>query len=77
MPRGDSAVRGLQLFALSGMALAQPILDLLARDAPFLVAHRASGADSALLMAALLLAPPGLAWCTIELLARMRPGAGR
>lgn len=59
------------------MALAQPLLDLLARNAPFLVAHRASGPDIVLLMGALLLAPPTLAWCSIELLARLRPGGER
>jgi hypothetical protein len=69
--------RGLQLFALFAFAVAQPLLDLLARHPPFLVAHRTTPGDIALLVAALLCAPPAAAWLLEELLGRLSRPLGR
>jgi hypothetical protein len=69
--------RALQLFALFALALAQPLLELLARHPPFLVAHRATPGDIAGLVAALLLGPPAAAWLLEEIVARWRPRLGR
>jgi hypothetical protein len=69
--------RGLQLFALFALAVAQPLLDLLARHAPFLVAHRATPGDIVLLVAALLVAPPAAAWLLEEILGRLSRSLGR
>ena len=69
--------RGLQLFALFALAVGQPLLDLLARHPPFLVAHRATPGDIALLVAALLVAPPAAAWLLEEILGRLSRPLGR
>jgi hypothetical protein len=64
-------IRGLQLFALFSLAVAQPLLDLMARHAPFLVAHRAAPAEIAFVLAALLLGPPACAWLLEEVTHRI------
>lgn len=69
--------RALQLFALFSLAVTQPLLDLLARHPPFLVAHHATPGDIALLVAALLLGPPAAAWLLEEILGRLSRPLGR
>lgn len=69
-------IRALQLFALFSIAVAQPLLDLVARHAPFLVAHRAGPAEIELLLAALLVGPPACAWLLEEVAHRIRGGLG-
>jgi len=54
------SIRALHLFALSGFAIAQPLLQLLARHAELFVARRSQPADIALAIAALVFAPPML-----------------
>ncbi len=70
--RGPLA-RGLQLAGLFSLALAQPLLELLQRHPPFLVAHRAGLFEIAGLVAFLLIAIPAAAWLLEELLARVGP----
>lgn len=50
--------RGLHLFALTGFAVAQPLFDVLGRDATFFVARRAQPEEVYLLVAAVLFAAP-------------------
>ncbi len=69
--------RGLQLFALFGVALASPVLDLLARNPGFLVAHRATPVEIATLAASLLLLPALVAWLAEGALGRLSRGAAR
>jgi hypothetical protein len=61
-PDPGPRARALHLFALFAFALAQPILDLVARNAELLVARRAGRAEIACLLAALLVAPPLAGW---------------
>lgn len=49
--------RSASVFALSGFAVAQPLLDLLARQADFLVARHATPSETLLLTVALILGP--------------------
>ena len=53
-PTQSAVARGLHLWALSGFAVAQPLLALVAEHPPFLVAHRAGRLEIALLLFALL-----------------------
>lgn len=48
----------LAVFALSALAVTQPLFDLLGRNASFFVAHRASRTDVVLLTIAVVLVPP-------------------
>jgi hypothetical protein len=59
--KGNSLTAGLHLFTLFGFALAQPLYDLLARNAEFFVAHRSRPADLLALVLLLSLLLPGLA----------------
>ncbi len=72
-----AGARALQLFALSALAVGQPLLDLLARNAPFLVAHRATTGDILGLAIALLVVLPGAVWLSQLGIARLNPGLGR
>ncbi|MEE8507585.1 MAG: hypothetical protein V3T07_00860, partial [Myxococcota bacterium] len=76
-PTLDGAgARGLQLFALFALAVGQPLLDLLARNAPFLVAHHATTGDILGLVAALLVGLPISAWLLEEAITRVNPRLG-
>lgn len=52
----------LHLLALSGFAVAQPLFELLARNAEFFVFHRSTALDVWTLTAALVLGPPAILW---------------
>jgi len=54
----------LELCALSGLAIAQPLLGATGRAPDFFLFHRAGRADILLLAAVIVLAPPLLLWCT-------------
>jgi len=53
------------LFAASGFAVAQPLFDVLARNAGFLVAHRARAGELAALVGVALFAPPLMAFAPV------------
>ena len=60
-PKGDTweiVERCLHVLALAGLTLAQPLLDLLARQAEFFVAHRFTRADLGWLLLSLLVLVP-------------------
>ena len=65
---GLSPPRSLHIFALFGFAVAQPLFDLLSRNADFLVAHRFRPLDLLVLTGILCLAFPGLL-AVVEILA--------
>jgi hypothetical protein len=67
----SALARGLQLAGLSSLAVAQPLLDLLQRHPPFLVAHRAGRTEIALLVVVLVLGLPAAAWGVEEILRRI------
>jgi hypothetical protein len=69
-------VRGAQLFALSGVAIAQPVFDLLGNNAAFFVAHDASTGQIVLLTFVLLLVPPAIALGVVQLLTAINREAG-
>lgn len=54
------ATSALHIFVLTGFAVAQPLFDLLARNPPFLVAHRARALDLIALILALVFVAPSL-----------------
>ena len=54
-----------QLFGVGSFAVAQPLLDTLARHATFLVAHRVDPPEIAALVAGLLIVPTLLAWLVV------------
>ncbi|MEE8475460.1 MAG: sulfatase-like hydrolase/transferase [Myxococcota bacterium] len=56
----DPAIRALHLLVLSAFALAQPLFELIARQGEFLIAHRATRGDVALIAAATSWVVPGL-----------------
>ncbi len=60
MTMGLSFPRSLHIFALFGFAVAQPLFDLLSRNADFLVAHRLRPLDLVVLVGILCLLFPGL-----------------
>jgi hypothetical protein len=68
---------GLQLFALFGLALAAPLLELLARHPGFFVAHALVGAALAAWIGGLLLLPPLAAWLALRALRLAAPRAAR
>ena len=65
----------LELFALSGFALAQPLLDHLGRNATELVTGGFSGTEIVLGVLGLLLLPPFVAWAVEEGIALVAPVA--
>src|SRR3954454_4307669 len=65
----------LELFALSGFAIAQPLLDHIGRNATELVTGGWSGTESVLLVVGLLLIPPLVAWTIEESAALLAPAA--
>ncbi len=71
------AVRSLHLFALWGFAVAQPLFDLLGRNAQFLVAHGARPLWIVAVTAMLCFAGPGLLSLVEWLADRMMPAFGR
>lgn len=70
-------VRAAQLFALSGLAVAQPIFDLLGNNAAFFVAHDASTGQILLLTFVLLLVPPAIVLAIVQGISAIDPAAGR
>ena len=60
MSLGNSFHKTLHIFALFGFAVAQPLFDLLSRNADFLVAHDLRPADLLILVCILSLLLPGL-----------------
>jgi len=70
-------VRAAQLFALSGIAVAQPIFDLLGNNAAFFVAHDASTGQILMLTFVLLLVPPAIALAVVQVISAIKPAAGR
>ncbi len=66
---------GLQLFALCGLAFASPLLELLARNPGFLVAHGLVGASLAAAIGGLLALPPLAAWLALRGAALVAPRA--
>jgi len=62
---------GLQLFALFGLGVAAPLLDLISRNPGFLVAHRADPGQVRLLVAGLLLLFPTAAWLVLRVTERL------
>src|SRR5436309_15730667 len=51
------AIRGAQLFAASGFALAQPLFDILGKNAAFFAAHASTPGDIVLFALAVTFAP--------------------
>jgi hypothetical protein len=76
-PSGSPFIRGAQLFGLTGLAIAQPLLDLLAGGAAFFVAHDASRADVLLVVGAILVVPALLLWVVVEAVRLGSVTAGR
>lgn len=52
----------VELFALSGFVVVQPLLEVLGANPDFLIFHRVTGRDVLLLVAALVLIPPLVLW---------------
>src|SRR4051794_7472531 len=65
----------LELFALFGFAVVQPLLDHLGRNATELVTGGFSGLEIVLLVVGLLLVPPLVAWAVELGIGRVAPGA--
>lgn len=59
-PYGPGWARALQIFGLSGFAVAQPLLDLVGRNPTFLVAHRVTATDVAILVVVVTVAVPSV-----------------
>jgi hypothetical protein len=74
---GSPFIRGAQLFGLTGLAVAQPLLDILAGGAAFFVAHDASRAEVLLVVGAILLVPALLLWLVVEAVRLGSVTAGR
>ena len=75
--RGEDPLGSLHIFALSGIAIAQPLFDLLGRFPNFFVA-RSSSATDVFLLACFLVALIPLGFVTVEVLLRsLSPLAGR
>ena len=60
--RAGAGVRGLHLLALTGFALAQPLFDVLGRDAAFFVVRRSQPIDVWLVACGLALGVPLALW---------------
>jgi hypothetical protein len=71
------STKAVHLFALSAFAIGQPLLDLLSRNAAFLLAHRVTPFDVAAMVTVLFLAPPGLAWASVATASALHRRAGR
>src|SRR3954469_5009120 len=65
----------LELFALSGFAVVQPLLDPLGRHATELVPGGFSGLEIVLLVVGLLVVPLLIAWAAELAVGRLAPGA--
>jgi hypothetical protein len=61
-PAGRGAWRFVELFALAGLALAQPLLEATGRSPEFFLFRRASRADILALVAVIVLLPPLVLW---------------
>jgi hypothetical protein len=62
----------LELFALTGLVVAQPLLDVIGRSPDFFLFRKADSRDIALLVVAITLVPPLVLWA-LELLASPAP----
>ncbi len=69
-------LRALHLFALSGFAVAQPMLDLLGRHAQFFVAHDSRPADLVALVVVLFAAAPAVLFAAEYVAGLVAPRAG-
>jgi hypothetical protein len=67
----------VHLLALCSFALSQPLLDLMSRHAPVLVAHDLSSWEIAALVAVLLLVPPAVLWGLEAVLGLVSGGLSR
>jgi hypothetical protein len=76
-PSASPFIRGAQLFGLTGLAIAQPLLDLLAGGAAFFVAHDASRAEVLLVVGVILVVPALLLWVVVEAVRLGSVTAGR
>jgi hypothetical protein len=65
----------LELFALAGFAVAQPLFDHLGRNATELVTGGWSGAQIVLVTCGVLLVPPAIAWAVEWTVGRLTPAA--
>src|SRR6266511_1689753 len=63
----------LELFALTGLAIAQPLLDVTGKAPDFFLLHRADRGQIVLLVAAIVLLPPVALWL-LEVAARALSG---
>jgi Sulfatase len=70
-------MRGLHLFALYALAVAQPLLGLLGDNAEFFVSRRSGGAEVVAFALLVVLVPPLVAVGIVELAGRVDPRAGR
>src|SRR5882672_1846206 len=65
----------LQVFALCGFAIAQPLFDLLGRNSTFLVVHDVGGIELAAYAIALILVPPVVILAVLALVRLISPRA--
>ncbi len=67
----------LELFAIAGLAIAQPALDVLSKNTEVLVVRRTTPLEAVLLTLTVLLAAPAVAWCVEVVAGLIVPGARR
>ena len=72
-PRAPIGQWALELLALSGLAVAQPLFDVLSRQTAFFVAHQSSPAQIVAFALAIYLLPPLLLIAALALLWRLAP----
>jgi arylsulfatase A-like enzyme len=76
-PPGDrTLIRGLRIFGLCGLAVAQPLLDVLGGGVAFFVTHDASRLEVLLVTASVLLVPTALLTALVALARLRSPEAG-
>jgi arylsulfatase A-like enzyme len=76
-PPGDrTLIRGLRIFGLCGLAVAQPLLDVLGDGVAFFVTHDASRLEVLLVTATVLLVPTALLTALVALARLRSPEAG-
>lgn len=76
-PSRDRSAAALHIFALSGFAVAQPVFDLLGRNATFFAAHDATTASIVLLVLFLLVVPAGVILLTVAAASAVSEDLGR
>lgn len=75
-PGDRTLVRGLRIFGLCGLAVAQPLLDVLGGGVAFFVTHDASRLEVLLVTATVLLVPAALLTASVALARLRSPEAG-